>query len=361
VSKTEAAYDSFYDEYHPDWAFGPGFLFPVWALDEIGVEWIKWPGKHMDDLDASYQMTDEERMTQDELSEFAQDPTHFMLTKYLPRNYAALKPFEKFNFQFPVMARGAFCLSPFSDTEMLECFAKIRKCNEGLAEWGKFVGYYNGKLVAKGYPVGSGCIGDTPFDMIGDTMRGMTNILIDMLECPDELAAALETAKRICVRSTLHRARLMGVKYVWFMLHNGFDSFMGNEDFGKFYWPGLKAQIDSLVENGLTPVIFCQGLYNNRMEFLKDVPKGKVVYSFESSDIVKAKRALGGTACVMGNIPAAALVTGTPGDMADGCKRMLDACAPGGGFIMDFSCGIDVAKPENLHAFFDVCETYGKY
>jgi hypothetical protein len=333
----------------------------VWALDEIGVEWIKWPGKHIDDPDTSYQILDKERMTQEELTEFAEDPTHFLLTKYLPRNYAALKPFEKFNFQFPVMARGAFCFSPFSDPDILECIAKIQKCNEGLAEWGKFVGHYNQKLISKGYPIGSGCIGDTPFDMIGDTMRGMINILMDMLECPDELMAAVQTATRLCVRATLRRAKSMRVKYVWFMLHNGFDNFMSDEDFGKFYWPGMKAQIDSLVENGFTPIVFCQGLYNNRMDFLADVPKGKVVYSFEASDIIKAKKALEGKACVMGNVSATTLAAGTPEEMAEECKRMLDACAPGGGFIMDFSSGIDVAKPENLRAFFDVCEIYGKY
>jgi hypothetical protein len=37
------------------------------------------------------------------------------------------------------------------------------------------------------------------------------------------------------------------------------------------------------------------------------------------------------------------------------------ACAPGGGFILDFACGNETAKPENLQAFFETCATYGKY
>ena len=44
----------------------------------------------------------------------------------------------------------------------------------------------------------------------------------------------------------------------------------------------------------------------------------------------------------------------------DEAKRLIDACAPGGGFIFETSCGIDLAKKENLEALRDTVRTYGK-
>ena len=40
---------------------------------------------------------------------------------------------------------------------------------------------------------------------------------------------------------------------------------------------------------------------------------------------------------------------------------MLDACAPGGGFIMDCSIVLDNAKKENLDAWYETTMEYGKY
>ena len=54
--------------------------------------------------------------------------------------------------------------------------------------------------------------------------------------------------------------------------------FMPLDQFKTVYWPGLKALIDGLVAADLTPVVYCEGSYNEqRMEILRDVEKGKVI------------------------------------------------------------------------------------
>ena len=42
-------------------------------------------------------------------------------------------------------------------------------------------------------------------------------------------------------------------------------------------------------------------------------------------------------------------------------KRMLDACAPGGGFVMDCSIVCDHFKEENFDAWYETTLEYGKY
>ena len=152
-----------------------------------------------------------------------------------------------------------------------------------------------------------------------------------------------------------------GRQYVWIWLHKGVDTFMSNEQYRKFYWPTLQKLIIGIIEAGLTPVVYCEGSYNTRLEILRDVPKGKVVYNFETVDMLKAKKVLGDVACIAGNVPNVMLSYGTPKEVEDYCKRLIDTCAPGGGFMMDSSALIDEAKPENIRAMFETTLNYGIY
>jgi hypothetical protein len=62
----------------------------------------------------------------------------------------------------------------------------------------------------------------------------------------------------------------------------------------------------------------------------------------------------------MGDVPAVPLMYGKKQEIVDYCKKLIDTCAPGGGFIMDSGTMIDHAKPENIEAMFETTFTYGK-
>jgi len=102
-----------------------------------------------------------------------------------------------------------------------------------------------------------------------------------------------------------------------------------------------------------------EGTYNTRLEHLKDVPAGKVIYNFEYIDMANAKKVLGDRCCIAGNVPATMLAYGKKEDVVDYCKWLIDTCAPGGGYIMDSGTMIDNAKPENIDAMFETVFKYG--
>ena len=52
------------------------------------------------------------------------------------------------------------------------------------------------------------------------------------------------------------------------------------------------------------------------------------------SELFKAKEVLGDVVCLQGNVPLSLLVSGTPDDVKDYCKRLIDRVGKGGGFIM---------------------------
>lgn len=48
--------------------------------------------------------------------------------------------------------------------------------------------------------------------------------------------------------------------------------------------------------------------------------------------------------------------------MTDAVKRLLDICAPDGGYLFDVNTMIDYGvKHENVLAMFDAVKTYGRY
>ena len=149
-------------------------------------------------------------------------------------------------------------------------------------------------------------------------------------------------------------------KWVFMALHKGMDTFLSDGHYRKYYWHDLQIIIEEIINRGMTPYIYTEGKYDSRLECLKEVTKGKVVYHFEQCDMINAKKALGETACISGGFPVYLLDYGTKQQVVDECKRLIDCCAAGGGYIFETGCGFDNSKPENVEAMFDTVKTYGK-
>ena len=163
------------------------------------------------------------------------------------------------------------------------------------------------------------------------------------------------------IPSFIANAKMQHAKYLFVPLHCGPDDFMSLENYKKFYWPGLKKVIMAAIEAEMTPIVICEGKYYSRLEVLADVPKGKVIYFFEDTDLVKAKQVLGDVACIGGGMPTEYLMMGDKQRVIDHTKKMIDLLAPGGGFIMTNTLAIDQVKTENLEAWKDTVFSYGKY
>jgi len=130
---------------------------------------------------------------------------------------------------------------------------------------------------------------------------------------------------------------------------------------GEYYWSHLQKIILAIIDSGKVPYIYTEGKYNSRIDCLTEVPPGKVFYHFEEVDMAVAKKKLGGIACISGGFPAALLDWGKPEQIREEMKRLYDACAPGGGFIFETSCGLGNCKRENVEAMFESARELGVY
>jgi uroporphyrinogen-III decarboxylase len=221
---------------------------------------------------------------------------------------------------------------------------------------------FSKKMADLGYPPQFGSSVYAPFDYIGDFLRGTKGIMLDMYRCPDKLLEALEKVYRLLIKPALTAPKLPGVHLVFIPLHKGLDGFMSLDQFKTFFWPTLKQIMLDLIEAGYTPCPLWEGNCESRLETIADMPKGKAVYWFERTDMFKAKEILGDRICLRGNVSPSLLNLGTPQQVEEYCKKLIDIVGKGGGFIMDGATGIpDEAKPENVRAMAETTKNYGIY
>jgi hypothetical protein len=144
-------------------------------------------------------------------------------------------------------------------------------------------------------------------------------------------------------------------------LHFGSEGFCSLKQFETFYWPTLKELIVELIERGFTPAVMTEGDYTSRLEYLLEIPKGKAFLHFDNTDMFRAKDVLGGHLCISGNVPVTLLAVGTPDEVRDIAKQLIDYCGRDGGFVMSSRTPVDDARPENLKALIDFTIEYGRY
>lgn len=348
-------------DFQPDTGENP-FMFTILGkqLESIGYNRLAWPGHGLDDM-SYYQFLEREMMSADEYDEFLYDPTDFVIRKVWPRVYDALKPFEKLPPLQTVtdyMAVGTFVA--FADPD-------VQKALESMVTTGKIVQEqmgaamaFNQKLLELGFPSVIGGAALAPYDYIGDILRGTKGIMTDMLRIPDKLLAMIEKVYPLMLRGGM-MAKMLGLPGVFIPLHKGLDGFMSLDQFKTFYWPTLKRMIEAFIAEDLIPMVLWEGDCESRLEVIGDIPPGKAVYMFERTNMFKAKEVLGDVVCLHGNVPLSLLVTGTPDDVKDYCKKLIEKVGKGGGFIMAPSTSIEDAKPENVKAMFDITKEYGVY
>jgi len=310
------------DEFQPDMFDNPFFyLFFGSILDTLAFKQLKWPG-HGIDVNSAYQYVEGEYMKEDEYDSFLFDPTDFMIRKYWPRIFGALKPFEKLPPMNEIISyyMGLGHIGAFSDSDitgsiesLLEAAKEARKMISGAAEYGR-------AMKELGFPMQFGSTTQAPFDTLADFFRGTRGSMLDIYRNPDKLLEAAEKLLPIMLRMGLS-AKKRGVSRVFVPLHRCVDGFMSLDQFKKFYWPTLKALVLGLIEEGLNPILLWEGNCISRLELIGDIPEGKAVYWFERTDIFKAKEVLGDTVCIRGNVPISIMSKGNPEDVENYCKK----------------------------------------
>jgi uroporphyrinogen-III decarboxylase len=340
---------------------GPGLVLPGKMIDDIDYKIHHWPGHGLADDVTMYQYIEGEYMPPEDYDAFINDPTGYLFRTYLPRIVGAFGGFSKLGPLTPFVGIPIGLISQFNSPEVRASIRALLDAADECAKWQDAVGAVSKAAISAGVPSLGGGFSGAPYDLLGDMMRGTKGIMMDMYKRPGKLIEAMERMTPIVIEEGVRFANMTGCPVIMMPLHKGTGGFMSNKQFETFYWPTLKKVLTGLIDEGLVPMPFAEGDYEARLEIIADMPRTSTIWYFEAMDMAKAKRIVGKDFCIAGNLPASILCTGTPEEVKEACRKLIETCAPGGGYMLAGAASMDKGDPGNLRAMMDAAKEYGTF
>ena len=352
----------FLNKYQPDaggWAGGGRGAI----MELIRPKTLAWPGAPDGRIpdNVSQQFIEFVVLQEEDMGLFMEDYTGWLLTKGFPAISGLLEPLAEWDFaRYEMNSYANGFMRMISTPASRKMIQTIWKIDDMSAEMFKKGLELNKKLVEMGFPTIMGGQVNVPFDSFSNFYRGTLDTMMDLFDHPEVIKRFIDRNIDYVLENITAFAKANPGKWLFMALHKGMDTFLSDEQYADYYWKHLRRMIHHIIDVGMVPFAFCEGKYNTRLKYLSDVPKGKAVFYFESSDPVAVKQHLNGNSCIQGLFPSYLLQYGKKQEVIDEAKRLIDILAPGGGYIFNVSAGTDNAKPENMEAMFDTVKTYGK-
>lgn len=364
MQKAKKAAEWFMLTYDPDTASYPcSYAGEGEFMELVAPKYMYWSGRSGFNIpdNAIQQFVEKPTLQDEDLDQFFDDNGTWRLTKCQPNLCDLYEPMR--DFKIPYSSRTPTALAEeFSKPEIKEMIKKCWRVNELVQESRATRAKVMKEIADLGFLSlfgGKACV---PFDEWGDEYRGSLMCLTDIYEYPEAIERFVEADQKdmIAKIKTWNPDGSKDGKTVLMTLHRGMDGFLSDKFYRDVYWKHLQEIIEAIMSINMIPDVFCEGHYETRLDLLRDIPKGRIIYSFEYTPLDLCKKKLGDVATIVGGIRTANLNFGTPDQIRDEVKKCIDDAAAGGGYIFRTTSGIDFAKKENVEAMFDTLHIYGK-
>jgi hypothetical protein len=350
----------FVDEFDSD-TFDGTLFFQAPVSEFLESKTMKWPGHGLPDDGHSYQYVEGAYMQADEYDLFMKDPLDFQLRRLLPRTMGVFEPLAAYPSLSTYQGLPELLMMMALDPRFRKLFQAIEGASKHLREWNKVGAETTEAAKARGFPVFRGGLAVAPFDVFADSLRGTKGIVMDMYRQPEKIHEGMEFVLPGLLSGAVAMADAVDCPVIMMPLHKGDDSFMSDKQFETFYWPTFRRLLIGMVEEGLIPMPVAEGGYNRRLDYISDMPKSACIWMFDQTNMANAKKTVGKVACIAGNVPVSIAYTATAKEMKEYCRKLIETCAPGGGYILTGGTTFDMARPENIRAMMEAVKEYGRY
>lgn len=332
--KLPEIYNKYFEEVYTDSNLFYGLSTPIRAIQRLGSTtfFVSADGH-------TIQHKEHCVMKEEEYPQLIADPMNFMIDVLGKRKFPELKksPEEAYKALIDV----ALNIDAFAAANA-KC-AQLAKEKHGIVN---FLG------AIKVYP---------PTDVIFDRLRGFKGTLTDIRRQKDNVIKASETLYPIYSKLAMNVSG--DFPYGISTLHC--PTYLGPKNFEEIFWPGMRDEIMEVYNRGSKTLLFLEGTWEPYYEImLRDLPQSSVLCGLEDDDIIKGKKLIGDKFTIVGGVCTNTLRFGTRQECLDEAKKIVDNCAPGGGFIFSMEkslCTYGDVNTENLIAVNQFVHEYGKY
>jgi uroporphyrinogen decarboxylase len=200
-----------------------------------------------------------------------------------------------------------------------------------------------------------------PMDLAAQ-LRGIDNFMMDIAlgEEEDLIHCLLDYARRVATR------------YAFALIEAGGHStsigepvsgpeLLSPRHYRRYPWVHQKRMAEELRQHG---IILHHHICGNTAKITEDfIATGAQVLEVDHKTAPgPIKKAALGRACLLGNIDTGLVAFGSPAQVEDACRELIDLWRPGSGFILGPGCAIGPDAPAaNIHALVEAGKKYGRY
>ncbi len=327
-----------------DWdAVVPNMVYVWTGLSQAaGLRYYAIPGIDLDP-DTAFQYLEPPEgqafMRREEYDELIEDPTRFLYQTWLPR------------------VSTEFSADPYRRT------LSLVKGGMAMLSYFNAFGPHVDRMRREAGTVSAICgMLKAPLDILADKLRGYIGLSFDLMEMPDKVLAACRALMPHLAHVAIASLEPTGDIPIPIWMHRGCVPFVSYKVFDTIYWPTLKPIVEAIAARGNQVLFYAEGNWDAHLDRFAELPAGSIIYHVDRGDIAKAHRVLGGKFCLSGGVDNALLSYGTPEQVRASCRKVIDAAAADGGYIMDASAIIqNDASVENMRALTDFTREYGRY
>jgi len=185
---------------------------------------------------------------------------------------------------------------------------------------------------------------------------------IDLKKRPDKIIEINERWNRPFIKRAIQLAKLIKSQYIFMPSLKFSASFMNPKIFEKIQWPWYKEMAEAFTEAGFIVLLHLDGNWGPLLEHFTELTPRRYVMELDVTDMRRAKEVLGNRMCLKGAVDPLTLAIGSQDDVERECKRLIDDCAGGGGFILSSGCEAPPnSQPENIRMMIRCAHRYGEY
>jgi uroporphyrinogen decarboxylase len=191
-------------------------------------------------------------------------------------------------------------------------------------------------------------------------LRGLEHILRDTKKAPEKVKELLEISLTGLIHWGIAVAEA-GADIISISDPTVSRDVMSKDTWMKFGFPYLERLANALKKTGKPLKLHVCGDTTDRLETFVDA--GFDILSLDTKvDFQKAREKVGDRVCLMGNVcPNTTLLFGTPQDVEDYSKKVIQQAGLNGRFILSSGCMLAPNTPgENVRAMVNAVEKYGR-
>jgi hypothetical protein len=186
----------------------------------------------------------------------------------------------------------------------------------------------------KGITFFDGAMAMPPFETLS-MARSFGPFLLDLIRRPGKVLAAMDVMMAETLSSVSVQLKASRKIFGNTPISRSASTFISPAYFEKFVFPYIKQIATLYIAENLTMVFHLDQNWLKFLPYFRELPEGKYIVELDGcTDIFEAKRILGDRMCLMGDIPARLLKLGTPQEVAQYCRKLIDTVGKGSGFIL---------------------------